>query len=292
MARAHANGIEIEYETSGLPAGRPLLLVMGLGGQLLHWEEGFVARLVAEGHFAIRFDNRDAGLSARFEGTPDLPALMAARMAGQQPAVAYTLGDMANDTAGLLDALGIPAAHVVGMSMGGMIAQELAIRHPERVKSLTSIMSTTGNPELPPAKPEAAARLVRAPANSRDEAIAAAVETFGVIAGALSEIDLAAVRTNAARAYDRAYFPAGQQRQLAAIITAGSRVDALNRLNVPSLVIHGLEDPLIPVEAGIDTQGVLRGSELLLLEGVGHYLPRSAWPEIVGAISKLTRSAD
>jgi len=139
MARAHANGIEIEYETSGLPAGRPLLLIMGLGGQLLHWEEGFVARLVAEGHYAIRFDNRDSGLSARFEGTPDLPALMAARLAGQQPSVAYTLGDMARDAAGLLDALDLPAAHVIGMSMGGMIAQELAIRHPERVKSRLSV---------------------------------------------------------------------------------------------------------------------------------------------------------
>jgi pimeloyl-ACP methyl ester carboxylesterase len=292
MARAQANGIELEYETAGLPAGRPLLLIMGLGGQLLHWEEGFVARLVAEGHFAIRFDNRDAGLSSRFEGTPDLPALMAAKLAGQEPPTGYTLRDMADDAAGLLDALGIPVAHVVGMSMGGMIAQELAIRYPARVKSLTSIMSTTGNPELPPAKPEAAARLVRAPVNSREEAVAAVIETFAVIAGSLSEIDLSAVRATAARAYDRAYFPAGLQRQLAAILAAGSRVDALNQLSVPSLVVHGLEDPLIPVEAGIDTQGALRGSELLLLEGVGHYLPRSTWPEIVGAISKLTRSAD
>jgi len=292
MARAHANGIELEYEAIGLPAGRPLLLIMGLGGQLLHWEEGFVARLAAEGHYAIRFDNRDTGLSTRFTGTPDLPALMAARLAGQPSSAPYTLGDMADDALGLLDALGIPAAHVVGISMGGMIAQELAIRHPARVKSLTSIMSTTGNPELPGAKPEAAARLVRPPVSTREELIEATTETFRILAGNMTDADLASVRATATRAYDRAYFPEGQARQLAAIVSAGSRVDALGQLTLPSLVVHGLEDPLIPVEAGIDTQSALRGSELLLLEGIGHYMPRSTWPEIVGAISKLTRSAD
>jgi len=292
MGRAQANGIELEYETAGHQTGRPLLLIMGLGGQLVHWDDGFVGRLVSEGHYAIRFDNRDAGLSSRFTGTPDLPAVMAAHQAGHEPDAPYTLRDMAEDAIGLLDALGIPAAHIVGISMGGMIAQEMAIRHPVRVKSLTSIMSTTGNPELPPAKPEAAARLVRPPATSRDEAVAAAVETYSVIAGSVAAIDLVGVRATAALAYDRAYFPEGQRRQLAAVVTAGSRVEALTRLNLPSLVIHGLEDPLIPVEAGIDTQSVLRGSELLLLEGVGHHMPRSAWPEIVGAISKLTRTAD
>src|SRR5882724_2657871 len=270
MPTARANGIEIAYETFGAPEGRPLLLIMGLAAQMILWDDDLCAALASRGHRVIRFDNRDVGLSTKCDwaGMPDAAAAMQAAFLGQRVDAPYTLWDMATDAVGLLDALGIAAAHVVGASMGGMIAQAMAIAHPARVLSLTSIMSSTGDRSLPPARPEAAAVLL-----------------LPVVAGRAANVE------RAARSYDRCFHPAGVARQLVAILASGSRREALAAVAVPTLVIHGRDDPLIPVEAGLDTARAVRGAELLAIDGMGHDLPRAVWPPIVEHISALTARA-
>ena len=288
MARARSNGIELEYEVAGNPADPPVLLVMGLGAQLIVWEDEFVLGLARRGHFVVRYDNRDVGLSTHFDGVvaPPLPEILARRAAGQPIGAPYTLSDMAADAVGLLDHLEIPAAHVVGASMGGMIAQTLAIEHARRVRSLTSIMSTTGNPSLPPAKPEAMARLsLPAPAD-RSAFIAQSVESQKVMAGSGFPFDEERARRLAERGYERAFYPQGFARQIAAIMASGSRRDALESVRTPTLVVHGLEDPLVPHEGGLDTHEAIPGSELLLIDGMGHSLPRGVWPTLIDAIQK------
>jgi pimeloyl-ACP methyl ester carboxylesterase len=213
--------------------------------------------------------------------------VMTKARAGEPPAVAYTIDDMADDTAGLLDALRIESTHVVGASMGGMIAQTLAIRHPHRVRSLVSIMSSTGNPELPPAKPEAMALLMRPPAPDRDSAIANGVAARKLLAGPAHPFD----QESTTRAYDRSFYPAGSSRQTAAIIAHGSRVEKLRRLEVPTLVIHGDADPLVPVEGGHDTARCVPGAELMIVPGMGHDLNPVTWPGIVEAIHKHAEKA-
>ena len=293
MPIARTNGVEIAYETFGPPDGRPLLLIMGLAAQMILWDDEFCAALAARGHRVIRFDNRDVGLSTKLDaaGMPDAAAAMQAALLGERIAAPYLLRDLAADAAGLLDALGIPAAHVVGASMGGMIAQTMAINHPASVLSLTSIMSTTGERSLPPARPEAAAVLVLPAPSDRAGNVERAVHIFRTIGSPGFPFDEARVRDLAARSYDRCFSPAGAARQLVAILASGSRRKVLAAVTIPTLVIHGRDDPLIPLEAGLDTARAVPGAELLVIDGMGHDLPRAAWPEIVERIGALTARA-
>ena len=285
---APANGIEIAYETFGDPGGRPLLLVMGLATQMLAWHEEFCGALVDRGFFVVRFDNRDIGLSTHLHDAPP-PDVMAA-FTGDMSSASYTLDDMADDTVGLLDALGISAAHVVGASMGGMIAQTTAVRHPSRVLSLTSIMSTP-SPKIGGATEEALAVLLAAPATSREEAVQRAIATYEVIGSPGYPLDRAWLEQIAGESYDRAYDPVGVARQLLAIHASGDRTDALRRLDVPTLVVHGKADPLVQVAGGEATAEAVPGAELLVLDGMGHNLPRELWPTIVDAIDRVAARA-
>ena len=293
MTTARANGIEIAYETFGPPEGRPLLLIMGLAAQMILWDDDLCAALAARGHRVIRFDNRDVGLSTKCDwaGMPDAAAAMQAALLGERVDAPYTLRDMAADAVGLLDALGIAAAHVVGASMGGMIAQAMAIAHPTRVLSLTSIMSSTGDRSLPPARPEAAAVLLLPVAAGRAANVERAVHVFRTIGSPGFPFDEARVRELAVRSYDRCFHPAGVARQLVAILASGSRREGLAGVSVPTLVIHGRDDPLVPVEAGLDTAEAVPGAELLVIDGMGHDLPRAVWPRIIDRISALTARA-
>jgi pimeloyl-ACP methyl ester carboxylesterase len=290
MPKLRANGVDIEYETFGEDDADPLLLVMGLGAQMILWDEEFCEQLAQRGHRVIRYDNRDVGLSSKLDaaGVPNAFAGMAARARGEAFAAPYTLDDMADDAAGLLDGLGIESAHVTGASMGGMIAQTLAIQHPARVRTLTSIMSTTGDPSLPPPTREAMSVLLTPAPSDREANIERAVEIASIIGGTGFPIDEPRVRRRAARLYDRCFHPQGLARQLAAIVASGSRKDALGSLAIPTLVIHGDADPLVPVDCGIATHEAIPGSELLLIEGMGHELPPAAWPRIADAIRKHT----
>jgi len=294
MSQARANGIEIEYETRGDAAGRPLVLVRGLGTQLIQWNEGFLGRLVAEGHYVVLFDNRDVGLSTHFHaaGMPDLASIMAARTAGTEPDVPYTLREMAADLVGLMDALMLERAHVAGMSMGGMIVQQAAIDHPERLRSMTSIMSTTGEPGLPGPTPEAAQALSTPPPRERADYIDYSTRTQRAFSGRGFAFDEAGWRVLAGRVFDRAFDPAGIARQMAAIVASGSRREALGRVGVPSLVLHGSDDPLVPPAAGEATARAIPGARLHAIEGMGHDLPEGAWPEIVAHIAEHTAAAD
>ncbi|MBW2279547.1 MAG: alpha/beta hydrolase [Deltaproteobacteria bacterium] len=293
MPRIQTNQIELEYEQFGPASGDPLLLIMGLGAQMIHWDEEFIGLFVDRGYHVTRFDNRDVGLSTKLEAAGPVNVLQVMQQArsGEKPDVPYTLDDMADDTAGLLDGLEIDAAHVVGASMGGMVAQTLAIRHPARVRSMVSIMSSTGNPDLPPAKPEAMAMLMRPPADSREAAIENTLVARRLLAGTVHAFDEERARANAERAYDRCFYPVGQGRQTAAIMAHGSRTDALSKLDVPTLVIHGDADPLVPIEGGQDTARCVPGADLMIVEGMGHDLPPAAWTRIVDAIHVHTEKA-
>ena len=294
MARLRANGIELEYDSFGSQTGRPLVLVMGLGGQMIMWDEGFCEALAERGHWVVRFDNRDVGLSTKFDaaGIPNVLELMQQSAAGRTPAVPYTLDDMADDAAGLLDALGLDDVHLCGASMGGMIAQTVAIRHGRRLRSLTSIMSSTGNPSVPPAKPEAMSVLMTPPPTDRAGSLDAAVRTWRTIGSPGFPFDEARIRERAGRLYDRAFYPQGTARQLAAIVAHGSRAEKLRSVSTPTLVIHGAADPLVPLEGGRDTARSIPGAELLVIEGMGHDLPEGAWPTLIGAISEHTAKAE
>lgn len=293
MPNIDANGIRIEYDSFGDRGAEPLLLVMGLGGQMLLWEESFCEALAERGYFVVRFDNRDIGLSTHFDahGVPDPIALMTAAASGQTVSVPYTLDDMADDAVGLCDALGLDGAHFVGASMGGMIVQTVAIRHPARVRSLVSIMSTTGNPALPAARPEIMALLAGPPPVGREAGIDAAVETWRQIGSPGFPFDEAHIRARSAALYDRSNHPAGQARQLAAILAHGNRAPRLAGVRAPTLVIHGTDDPLVPVEGGKDTAAAIPGAELLLIPGMGHDLPRPLFAKLVEAIATHAQKA-
>jgi pimeloyl-ACP methyl ester carboxylesterase len=290
MPSAQSNGLEIAYEEIGPRDGRPLVLVMGLGVSLVFWEDEFCAMLAERGHRVIRFDNRDVGRSTKLDalGVPNVLEAMTALAAGKTIAGPYLLSDMARDTTGLIDALGIERAHVVGASMGGMIAQTMAIEHPGRLRSMTSIMSTTGSASVPPGKPEAMAMLVRPPVFERSAYIDQAVEIWRTIGSPGFPLDEQRVRGRAAAHFDRGYHPAGIARQLVAVVASGDRTAALGKVSTPSLVIHGAADPLVPIEGGKATAAAIPGASLLLIEGMGHDMPREVWPRIVGAISELT----
>lgn len=288
VAYAMANGMRLCYETFGERTDPPLVLVMGLATQMIVWDHEFCSMLAARGFHVVRFDNRDVGLSTKLlhARTPSLAELMLAQATRLRFRVPYTLRDMAADTVGLLDALGISSAHLVGASMGGMIAQEVALAYPQRVRTLTSIMSTTGDRKLPRAKPRALAVLARRVPHDRDGYIRAYVDTWHVLAGDHFPFDAAYWARQGAASYERGINPAGAARQLLAIIASGSRKPKLRRLTVPTLVVHGTDDPLIPVEGGLDTARTIPGAELMLIDGMGHSFPREVWPRIIDAIAR------
>lgn len=285
MPRAEANGIELEYDTFGSPQDQPLLLIMGLGTQMTAWEPRFCAMLAERGYYVIRFDNRDIGLSTQFDQMPE-PDLLAI-LSGDPRTAPYLLADMADDAAGLLDALGIEQAHVVGASMGGMIAQELTIRHGERVLSLCSIMSTTGNHAVGQPSGEAMAAIMAPRGADRTEAIERAVIVQRVISSQTPEYAVTdEVRySRAVEAYDRAYRPDGGIRQLAAIAASPDRTEALGTLKLPVLVMHGDQDPLVNISGGRATAAAIHGADLLVFPGMGHDLPEPLWPAFVDAIT-------
>jgi len=294
MSKITANGIQIEYETFGNPSDRPLLLIIGLGGQLIWWDESLCQDLVSRGHYVIRYDNRDSGLSTKFDqaGKPDVMGTFAKILSGDKSSVPYTIEDMADDGAGLLGALGISSAHICGMSMGGMIAQTIALRHPSRVKSLTSIYSQTGNPELPQPKPEVLTALLAPIPTERAAYIEYMLGFFKMITGHGYPMDEEWARRKMAVSYDRCFCPHGVGRQVIAIMAQTNRTAALASIKVPVLVIHGTDDPLVSVEGGKETATAIPGARLILIEGMGHDLPHGgAWPQIVDAIADHTRQS-
>jgi pimeloyl-ACP methyl ester carboxylesterase len=283
MPSATANGITIEYETFGDPESPPVLLIMGLGGQLVAWDSPFCIGLADAGFYVIRYDNRDVGLSTWFDeaGEPGLAELLA----GSVPP-AYTMSDMAADAAGLLDALGIQSAHIVGASMGGMIAQTFAIAYPERTRTLVSIMSTTGDPSVGQPHPQALAALMAPVPTSRDAVMDQSVISWRIIGSPDFPFDEDAVRERAAAAYDRAFHPAGVVRQMAAIIFQPDRTTALADVTAPALVIHGEADPLVDPSGGNATAAAIPGAQLKLVPGMGHDLPPQLFDELVADLAK------
>jgi pimeloyl-ACP methyl ester carboxylesterase len=284
-----ANGLQITYETFGDRDRRPLIMVMGLGASMLMWHPDLCAMLAGRGFFVIRFDNRDVGRSSHLRDAPP-PDLMGALMRGDVSSASYSLDDMAQDGFGLLDALGLPAAHVLGASMGGMIAQVMAARHPERVLSLTSIMSTPA-PALTNPTPAATAVLMQAPATTREEAIKQMLEAARITGSPGYTADQQWRAELAGQMWDQGLDPAGAARQLMAIYASGDRTEAVRGIAVPTLVVHGDSDPLINVSAGRRTAELIAGAELLIIPGMGHDLPRQVWPAIVDAVSAVADRA-
>jgi pimeloyl-ACP methyl ester carboxylesterase len=290
IGRVQVGDIEIAYETFGRPNDVPILLIMGLATQMIGWPDDFCRGLAERGHFVIRFDNRDIGLSTHLHdaGMPDLMAIFG----GDASSVPYPLTAFADDTAGLLDALGLESAHVVGVSLGGMVAQLLAVRNPERVRSLTSIMSTTGDPTAGTPSEAALGALLAPAAKDRDSAIQRAVNTYRVIGSPGFELDEVALRARAGLAFDRAHDPAGVARQLAASLATPDRTPDLKKIDAPTLVIHGAEDQLITVSGGRATAAAIPDAELMVIEGMGHDLPRGVWPQLIDGISALVARAE
>lgn len=294
MPRIEANGIALEYEIAGDPAAPPLLLVMGLGAQLTLWPAELVEALVARGFRVIRYDNRDIGLSHKMEGakSPGLVRHILMKRIGLNPRVPYTLADMAADGVGLLDALGIERAHIVGASMGGMIAQHIAFSHPEKVLSLTSIMSTTGHAKLPPATREALSVLTKRPASMEEAALVEHGMKVGRTIGSPGyPADEERLRASATLNIRRSVYPPGLPRQLAAIIADSDRRARLSGVRAPTLVIHGEADPLVPVDGGRDTAAHIPGARLKTIPGMGHDLPLELVDEIADAIAGHARAA-
>ena len=288
MPRLRVNGIEIEYETFGDPKAAPMLLIGGLGSQLLSWDEAFCEQLRARGFYVIRYDNRDAGLSTKMEaaGEPDLLAAF-----GGDANPAYHLDDLADDAAGLLAGLGIARAHIVGVSMGGFIAQLVAINHPDRTLSLTSIMSGPGGDQGVLPDPEGAEVLTSIPPPTREGRIEHGVWIRKTLKGSGDPFDESVETRHVERAYDRSYYPVGTARQLVAILAARGRLEKLSRLRVPALVIHGADDILVPVENGRRVASAIPGARLLEFEHMGHNLPERVWPQVLDAIEELARQS-
>lgn len=281
MPNVHVNGIDIEYEEFGSADDPGFLLVMGFSVQMIGWDEAFCRAIAERGFHVVRFDNRDVGLSSRITDGP-APDVMKA-MAGDHSSASYTLADMADDAAGLIDALGLAPAHVLGASMGGMIVQELAIRHPDKVASLCSVMSTTGDPSVGQARPEAMAALLSPPPGNVDEAADRAAASSKVIGSPGYPADEAEVRAKAVAAYERAFDPVGVARQLVGIMASPERTEALGSVRVPTLVVHGADDPLIQLSGGEATAAAVPDATLLAIPGMGHDLPRALWDTIIDA---------
>jgi pimeloyl-ACP methyl ester carboxylesterase len=285
MPYAHNGSVDIYYETFGDSAHPALLMINGLGSQCISYRSEWCDRFVARGFFAIRFDNRDVGLSTKFEDvTPDMGAVMQALREGKEPNVAYRLGDMATDAVAVLDDLGIETAHVMGVSMGGMIVQQLAIDHPERLASMTSVMSTTGDPDVGQSSPEAFAILTGPPATDRDSAIARHLEgnrTFG----SPGHLDADRLAQIAGEAFDRCFHPAGVARQMTGVMASGSRSEGLRGVRVPALVMHGDADTLIDITGARRTAECIPGARFEVLEGMGHDYPPAFWDRWIGLVA-------
>jgi pimeloyl-ACP methyl ester carboxylesterase len=280
MPTVHANGIDLCDETIG--SGDPLLLVHGLGGQLIDWSDDLYRKISDRGFAVTRFDNRDVGLSTKFDDrpAPDFGAILS----GDRSTAPYRVSDMAADAAGLIEALGLAPAHVVGVSMGGMIVQQLAIDRPDLVRSLCSIMSTTGDPSVGRPSDAALQVLLTPPPTEREAFCDHEVETWKVIGSPGFPFDEAEVRRKAAAAFDRSFYPEGVARQLAAIMASPDRTEALGSVRLPALVIHGEDDALINVSGGRATAAAIPGAELLVIAGMGHSLPPEVWDQVVEAI--------
>jgi pimeloyl-ACP methyl ester carboxylesterase len=284
------NGITLCYERFGDPAAPPVLLVMGLGMQMLAWDERFCADLAGRGFHVIRYDNRDVGRSTRFDDVPP-PTLreLALRRIARPP---YKLPDMALDAAGLLSALDLADAHVVGASMGGMIAQTLAARHPARVRSLTSIMSNTGARWTGQPSPRAYPALLGRPPRDRDAYVEHALKMWALIGSPGFDREIDELREQLGTAFDRAYTPAGTARQLGAIVASGDRRRELRAVRAPTLVIHGEADRLVAPSGGRATAKAIPGARLMTVPGMGHDLPRGVWPTVLDAVERHARAAD
>jgi len=286
--RIEANGIELVYDTFGAPDAPPMLMIMGLGCQMIDWKDDFCSPLAARGFRVIRFDNRDVGQSTTFEeaGHPDVNATVAAIQRGEAVEVPYVLSDLVADALGLLDVLGIDRFHVVGLSMGGMVAQLLAANHPGRVLTVTSIMSSSGEPGLPLATPEAWECLTAPIPTELEPFIEQYIHKWRVYSGPGYPIEESLAEDHATRLFERGIHPAGRDRQLVGIFASGSRKEALAKVTAPALVIHGDSDPVVPVDAGIATANAIEGAEMLVFDGMGHDLAKGLWPEVIEAITR------
>jgi pimeloyl-ACP methyl ester carboxylesterase len=288
--RAQTPRIELEYDTFGRRSDPPMLLVMGLSMQMIAWHDQFCEELASRGFWVIRFDNRDVGLSGRITQAPapNLPAILA----GDVSSVAYSLDDMALDAVGLLDTLELPSAHVVGLSMGGMIAQCMAIRHPSRLRSLASIMSTTGDHTVGQALPSVLGALLSPPPPDREAYIEYGLGVWRLLASPGFPFEEAATKELVVRSYERSFYPVGVARQIAAIASARDRTSDLAKLRVPALVIHGSDDPLIALSGGEATARAIPDAELVVVPGMGHDLPRPVWPRVIDALAANAARAE
>jgi pimeloyl-ACP methyl ester carboxylesterase len=288
--RVAANGIELAYETFGDASAPPVVLIMGLATQMIAWPDELCDGLARCGFFVIRFDNRDAGRSTHLLGVP--PPGLAGLLVRRRRAP-YSIGDMADDVLGLIDGLGLGAVHLVGASMGGFIAQTVALDHPDRVRTLTLIMTSTGSRRVGQAKPRVYARLLRSRVIAdRSAAMTAVVDTFRLIGSHGFAFDEEYLRDLAGRSWDRGYEPAGYRRQLAAAITQPNRTPALRRITVPTLVMHGLDDPLVAPSGGLAVARAVPNSRFVGFSGMGHDLPRALWPEFVREIAALAAQGE
>jgi pimeloyl-ACP methyl ester carboxylesterase len=290
LKRVPANGIEIAYETFGDRGAPPLVLVMGLGTQMLAWPDELCEDLAGRGHFVVRFDNRDVGASTHLTGVraPNVAQIVAKR---RRPP--YTVDVMADDALGLVDALELGPVHLVGASLGGFIAQTAAVRRPDALRSLTLIMTSTGSRRVGQADPRLLGRLLKGRvASSREEAMDAVIDTFRVIGSKGYALDEERLRDVGARSYDRGYDPGGYRRQLAAVVAQPNRTAELRRLRLPTLVMHGLHDPLVAPSGGLALARVIRGARFVGFSGMGHDLPRELWPELADHIAGLVRRAE
>jgi len=292
MSKAKANNIEIEYDTFGDPSSEPILLLMGLGYQMIRWRVEFCNQLADRGFYVIRFDNRDVGLSTKMEelGVPNVLQASLAIQKGETVEIPYTLEDMAADAIGLLDFLNIEKAHVCGASLGGFIAQILAYNYPQRILTLISSASGTGHPELPPAKPAVLQSLFAPTPSDREPYIEFKIKQRKMIFGTGFPFDEDVQRQIATESYDRCHYPSGYTRQLMASITSGDRSSKVATIKVPTLVIHGADDPLVHVEHGRDTAKIIPGAELLIIDGLGHTMEApGSWPQIINRISQFVK---
>jgi len=284
------DAIDIAYESFGDPQHPPLLLLMGVGGQMINWPDGLIESLVQRNLFVVRMDNRDVGLSTHLHDAPvpDLPAALG----GDFSSVSYTLSNMAGDVTGLMDALGLESVHLVGASMGGFIAQTLTIENPQRVRSLTSMMSTTGASDVGQADPAIMSIFQLPQPTNREQAMDNAVAAFKVVGSPGFPMDETAVRTRAGLAFDRSYDPMGTARQAVASVASGDRTGKLRTLKVPTLVIHGDADRMCNVSGGRATADAIAGSRLVVIEGMGHDMPRAVWSQLTDLIAGHIAAAE
>lgn len=281
--------LSICYETFGDENDQPLLLIMGLGTQMIHWDERFCQQLASQGYWVIRFDNRDIGKSTKLSQlkAPSMPYVLANQLFGAKLKAPYDLNDMARDAFALLDHLNIDSCHVVGVSMGGMIAQCMAINAPHRVLSLTSIMSTTGDTSLPRAKKSFMLKVMQPPPKELDEYVQYATKLWRLLHADHFTFDQERIEKLMVRARERSFCPAGVWRQTCAILASPDRTKSLNTLRVPSLVLHGDLDPLVPLECGLATAKAIPDAKLKVFEGMGHTLPEQLWPSMIDEIRTL-----